>query len=56
MADEFKAEEGVDLKSDAIALQRLKEAAEKAKVELSSSTQTEINFLISLQLLLVLNT
>mgnify|MGYP000045811759 CR=1 FL=1 len=43
MADEFKAEEGVDLKSDAIALQRLKEAAEKAKVELSSSTQTEIN-------------
>ena len=43
MADEFKSEEGVDLKSDAIALQRLKEAAEKAKVELSSSTQTEIN-------------
>jgi molecular chaperone DnaK len=56
MADEFKAEEGVDLKSDAIALQRLKEAAEKAKVELSSSTQTEINFLILLQLLLDLNT
>lgn len=43
MADEFKAEEGVDLKSDAIALQRLKEAAEKAKIELSSSPQTEIN-------------
>lgn len=43
MADEFKAEEGVDLKADAIALQRLKEAAEKAKIELSSSTQTEIN-------------
>ncbi|GEN68401.1 MULTISPECIES: molecular chaperone DnaK [Chryseobacterium] len=43
MADEFKAEEGVDLKTDAIALQRLKEAAEKAKVELSSSAQTEIN-------------
>ena len=43
MADEFKSEEGVDLKSDAIALQRLKEAAEKAKIELSSSTQTEIN-------------
>ncbi|WP_326984777.1 molecular chaperone DnaK [Chryseobacterium sp. MYb264] len=43
MADEFKAEEGVDLKSDAIALQRLKEAAEKAKIELSSSAQTEIN-------------
>ncbi|ASK30295.1 molecular chaperone DnaK [Chryseobacterium sp. T16E-39] len=43
MADEFKSEEGVDLKSDAIALQRLKEAAEKAKIELSSSAQTEIN-------------
>lgn len=43
MAEEFKAEEGVDLKSDAIALQRLKEAAEKAKIELSSSPQTEIN-------------
>ncbi|WGL68628.1 molecular chaperone DnaK [Elizabethkingia anophelis] len=43
MADEFKAEEGVDLKTDAIALQRLKEAAEKAKIELSSSSQTEIN-------------
>jgi molecular chaperone DnaK len=43
MADEFKAEEGVELKSDAIALQRLKEAAEKAKIELSSSPQTEIN-------------
>ena len=43
MAEEFKNEEGVDLKTDPIALQRLKEAAEKAKVELSSSTQTEIN-------------
>ena len=43
MAEEFKNEEGVDLKADPIALQRLKEAAEKAKVELSSSTQTEIN-------------
>ena len=43
MADEFKSEEGVDLKGDAIALQRLKEAAEKAKIELSSSPQTEIN-------------
>jgi molecular chaperone DnaK len=43
MADEFKAEEGVDLKSDAIALQRLKEAAEKAKIELSYSPQTENN-------------
>lgn len=43
MAEEFKTEEGVDLKADAIALQRLKEAAEKAKIELSSSAQTEIN-------------
>jgi molecular chaperone DnaK len=43
LADEFKAEEGVDLKQDPMALQRLKEAAEKAKIELSSSTQTEIN-------------
>ncbi|MDR2205712.1 MAG: molecular chaperone DnaK [Flavobacteriaceae bacterium] len=43
MASEFKTEEGVDLKADPIALQRLKEAAEKAKIELSSSTQTEIN-------------
>ena len=43
LADDFKSEEGVDLKADPIALQRLKEAAEKAKVELSSSTQTEIN-------------
>ena len=43
LASEFQTEEGVDLKADPIALQRLKEAAEKAKVELSSSTQTEIN-------------
>jgi molecular chaperone DnaK len=43
MADEFKSEEGVDLRKDPMALQRLKEAAEKAKIELSSSTQTEIN-------------
>ncbi len=43
MADEFKSDEGMDLKTDPIALQRLKEAAEKAKVELSSSSQTEIN-------------
>lgn len=40
---EFKAQEGVDLKSDPMALQRLKEAAEKAKIELSSVSQTEIN-------------
>ncbi|EKB59842.1 molecular chaperone DnaK [Bergeyella zoohelcum] len=43
LAAEFQSEEGVDLKADAIALQRLKEAAEKAKIELSASTQTEIN-------------
>ncbi|WKS95764.1 molecular chaperone DnaK [Riemerella columbina] len=43
LASEFKNEEGVDLKADPIALQRLKEAAEKAKIELSSSAQTEIN-------------
>ena len=43
LASEFQTEEGVDLKTDAIALQRLKEAAEKAKIELSASTQTEIN-------------
>jgi len=40
---EFKKENGIDLKSDKLALQRLKEAAEKAKIELSSATQTEIN-------------
>ena len=43
LADEFKKEHGVDLKKDKMALQRLKEAAEKAKIELSSSSQTEIN-------------
>lgn len=43
LANEFQSEEGVDLKQDPMALQRLKEAAEKAKIELSSSTQTEIN-------------
>ena len=43
LAAEFKADEGVDLMHDAMALQRLKEAAERAKVELSSSTQAEIN-------------
>ena len=42
-ATEFKKEQGIDLRSDRLALQRLKEAAEKAKIELSSSTQTEIN-------------
>ena len=41
--DEFKKEQGVDLKKDVLALQRLKEAAEKAKIELSSSMQTEVN-------------
>ena len=43
IADTFKAENGIDLRQDKMALQRLKEAAEKAKIELSSSTQTNIN-------------
>lgn len=43
MVDEFKKQEGADLKSDPMAMQRLKEAAEKAKIELSTSTSTEIN-------------
>jgi len=43
LADEFKKDNGIDLRNDKLALQRLKEAAEKAKIELSSATQTEIN-------------
>ncbi len=43
LIDEFKKDNGIDLKNDKLALQRLKEAAEKAKIELSSATQTEIN-------------
>lgn len=43
LVEEFKKESGIDLKNDRLALQRLKEAAEKAKIELSSTTQTEIN-------------
>ncbi len=43
IAEEFKKESGIDLRKDKLALQRLKEAAEKAKIELSSSTQTEVN-------------
>ncbi len=43
LAEEFKSDEGLDLRDDAMALQRLREAAEKAKIELSSSAQTEIN-------------
>src|SRR5665213_1729846 len=43
LADEFKKEQGIDLRTDRLALQRLKEAAEKAKIELSSSMQTEVN-------------
>jgi len=43
LADEFKKENGIDLHNDPLALQRLKEAAEKAKIELSSSQQTEVN-------------
>ncbi|WP_444889460.1 molecular chaperone DnaK [Microbulbifer sp. DLAB2-AA] len=43
LADEFKKDQGIDLKGDPLAMQRLKEAAEKAKIELSSSQQTEVN-------------
>ncbi|CAJ1411717.1 unnamed protein product [Effrenium voratum] len=43
LADEFKKEQGIDLRDDKLALQRLKEAAEKAKIELSSGAQTEVN-------------
>ena len=43
LADEFKKEQGIDLRNDMLALQRLKEAAEKAKIELSSAQQTEVN-------------
>src|SRR6266851_3869242 len=43
LADEFQKEQGIDLRKDKLALQRLKEASEKAKIELSSATQTEIN-------------
>ncbi|MEY2341012.1 molecular chaperone DnaK [Acidithiobacillus sp. IBUN Pt1247-S3] len=43
LADSFKAEAGIDLRSDRLAMQRLKEAAEKAKIELSSSAQTDVN-------------
>jgi len=43
LADEFKKEQGIDLRSDKLALQRLKEAAEKAKIELSSARETEVN-------------
>ncbi|MEK9684875.1 MAG: molecular chaperone DnaK [Rhodospirillaceae bacterium] len=43
LADEFKKDQGIDLRGDKLALQRLKEAAEKAKIELSSSVQTEVN-------------
>ncbi len=43
LADEFKKDEGIDLRKDPMALQRLKEAAEKAKIELSSTTETEVN-------------
>ncbi|MCY4472265.1 MAG: molecular chaperone DnaK [Kistimonas sp.] len=43
LVDEFKKDQGIDLKGDPLAMQRLKEAAEKAKIELSSSTQTDVN-------------
>ena len=56
LVDEFNKEQGVDLKNDPMALQRLKEAAEKAKIELSSSEQTEVNFHMLLLMLQVLST
>ena len=43
MVEEFKKDQGIDLKNDRMALQRLKEAAEKAKIELSTAMETEIN-------------
>ena len=43
LAEEFKKDQSIDLKGDALAMQRLKDAAEKAKIELSSSSQTEVN-------------
>src|SRR5690606_38130658 len=43
LADEFKKDQGVDVRKDPLALQRLKEAAEKAKIELSSNSQTDVN-------------
>ena len=43
LVDEFKKDQGIDLRNDPLALQRLKDAAEKAKIELSSSQQTDIN-------------
>jgi molecular chaperone DnaK (HSP70) len=56
LVDEFKKESGVDLKNDTLALQRLKDSAEKAKIELSSSAQQKLIFLISQQMLVVQNT
>ncbi|TON44607.1 Hsp70 family protein, partial [Vibrio parahaemolyticus] len=43
LVDEFKKEQGIDLKNDPLAMQRVKEAAEKAKIELSSTSQTDVN-------------
>ena len=56
LADEFKKDESIDLKKDPMSLQRLKEAAEKAKIELSSSAQTELIYLILLLQIVVQNT
>ncbi|WP_417508011.1 Hsp70 family protein [Marinomonas gallaica] len=56
LAAEFKKESGIDLHNDPLALQRLKEAGEKAKVELSSSSQTKLTYLTSRQMQQVLNT
>lgn len=43
LVDEFKKDQGIDLRNDPLAMQRLKEAAEKAKIELSSAQQTDVN-------------
>jgi molecular chaperone DnaK len=56
LAEEFKKDEGIDLRKDPMALQRLKEAAEKAKIELSSSTSTEINLPYICRLMVFQNT
>ena len=56
LADEFKTDEGIDLRKDPMALQRLKEAAEKAKIELSSTTQQKLTYLTLCQLTVFQNT
>ena len=55
LASEFKKDSGIDLTNDNLAMQRLKEAAEKAKIELSSTEQTEVNLPLFLMMLQALN-